>query len=61
MSARNLDDAELLYAQWADYVIVPHVVSGHHTAMLIKHYQYDKHKYTKHKWASNFFDCLQVW
>lgn len=50
MSASTIQDAEVLYTVWADYVIVPHIVSGLHTALLIQHYQYDHHKYAKHKY-----------
>jgi Kef-type K+ transport system membrane component KefB len=48
-SARNVTDAEKLYSWWINYVIIPHVISGHHTAMLIESYEYDMEKYAQHK------------
>jgi hypothetical protein len=49
MSSHKVSDAELLYDLWANYVIVPHVISGHHTAILIEQYEYDIEKYTEKK------------
>lgn len=49
LSANRLDDAEMLYAMGATYVLVPHIVGGHHTAMLIEQYEYDFGKYAEQK------------
>lgn len=49
MSANRIDDAESLYEQWANYVLVPHIIGWHHTAMLIEQYEYDVEKYAQHK------------
>ncbi len=49
MSSHKVSDAELLYDLWANYVIVPHVIGGHHTAMLIEQYEYDIEKYAAQK------------
>jgi Trk K+ transport system NAD-binding subunit len=45
LSANKTDDAEVLYAHGAHYVLVPHVLGGQHTAMLIEQYAYDAQKY----------------
>lgn len=45
MSARDTDDAKKLYELGVHYVIVPHLVSGSHTAMLIESFEYDPLKY----------------
>lgn len=49
VSARNMSDAERLYLKWANYVIVPHIISGNHTALMIETYEYDIEKYAQHK------------
>ncbi len=49
LSANRLDDAEMLYEMGATYVLVPHIVGGHHTAMLIEDYGYDVEKYAAQK------------
>jgi len=49
LSAKSISDAESLYKQGAHYVIVPHVIGGNHTAMLIDSYEYDLEKYVKHR------------
>lgn len=49
MSSHKVADAELLYELWANYVIVPHVIWGHHTAMMIEQYEYDIEKYAAQK------------
>ncbi len=49
LSANKTDDAEVLYEQGAHYVIVPHVVGGKHTAMLIEQYAYDAEKYIQYR------------
>ena len=49
MSSHKVSDAELLYDLGANYVIVPHVIGGHHTAMLIEQYEYDIEKYAAQK------------
>ena len=49
MSSHKISDAESLYDLWANYVIVPHVIGGHHTAMLIEQYEYDMEKYANKK------------
>ena len=49
MSSHKVSDAELLYNLGANYVIVPHVIGGHHTAMMIEQYEYDIEKYTQRK------------
>ena len=49
MSANKVSDAELLYEQWANYVLVPHVIGWHHTAMMIEQYEYDIEKYAQKK------------
>jgi hypothetical protein len=49
MSARSLEDAEHLYELGANYVLVPHVISGKHTALMIQEYEFDIEKYAKHK------------
>jgi Kef-type K+ transport system membrane component KefB len=49
MSSHKVSDAELLYNLGANYVIVPHVIGGHHTAMMIEQYEYDIEKYTAQK------------
>lgn len=49
MSSHKVSDAELLYDLWANYVIVPHVIGWHHTAMLIEQYEYDIDKYAAQK------------
>jgi len=49
LSANRISDAESLYEQGASYVLVPHIVGGHHTAMLIEQYEYDIEKYAAQK------------
>ncbi len=49
LSANKVDEAEVLYTAGAHYVLVPHVIGGHHTAMLIEEYAYDLDKYMMHK------------
>lgn len=49
LSANKVDEAEILYTAGAHYVLVPHVIGGHHTAMLIEEYAYDASKYVKHR------------
>jgi Kef-type K+ transport system membrane component KefB len=49
LSANKTDDAEILYENGAHYVLVPHVVGGQYTAMLIEQYAYDAHKYLSHR------------
>lgn len=49
MNAHTLEHAEWLYQQWAHYVLVPHVMWWHHTAMLIEQYEYDIEKYIQQK------------
>jgi len=49
LSSHKLSDAQLLYDQWANYVIVPHAIGGHHTAMMIEQYEYDIEKYAAQK------------
>lgn len=49
LSANKIDDAEILYDKGADYVLIPHVIGGQHTAMLIEKYAYDGSQYIKHK------------
>lgn len=49
LSAHNVSSAESLYDLGANYVIVPHVIGGHHTAMLIEKYEYDVEKYATQK------------
>ena len=49
LSANKVDDAEILYNNGAHYVLVPHVIGGQHTAMLIEQYAYDAKKYAKHR------------
>lgn len=49
MSASRVSDAESLYEWWASYVIVPHMIGWHHTAMLIEQYEYDIEKYAQKK------------
>lgn len=47
--ARTADEAVSLYEKWADYVLVPHVLWGHQTAMMIDEYGYDLDKYVRTK------------
>lgn len=49
LSANKVAEAEVLYTAGAHYVLVPHVIGGHHTAMLIEEYAYDASKYVKHR------------
>ncbi len=49
LSANRIEDAEALYEMWATYVLVPHIVWGKHTAMLIEDYGYDLEKYAIQK------------
>jgi Kef-type K+ transport system membrane component KefB len=49
LSANRIGDAEILYEMGATYVLVPHIVGGHHTAMLIEDYGYDVEKYAQRK------------
>lgn len=49
LSANKVTEAEVLYTAGAHYVLVPHVIGGHHTAMLIEEYAYDASKYVKHR------------
>lgn len=49
MSSHKVSDAELLYNLGANYVIVPHAIGGHHTAMMIEQYEYDIEKYAQKK------------
>jgi Kef-type K+ transport system membrane component KefB len=49
LSANKVDEAEILYTAGAHYVLVPHVIGGHHTAMLIEQYAYDASKYVQHR------------
>jgi len=49
LSANKVDEAEILYTAGAHYVLVPHVIGWHHTAMLIEEYAYDASKYVKHR------------
>lgn len=51
LSASNVRDAEWLYEHGAEYVLVPHIVWWHHTAMLIEQYEYDLEKYIKNQVA----------
>lgn len=57
LSANRIDDAEMLYTMWATYVLVPHIVWGHHTAMLIEDFGYDIEKYAAQK--LNDYSILQ--
>jgi len=54
LSANKVDEAEVLYTAGAHYVLVPHVVGGRHTAMMIEEYAYDASKYVKHR--AEFFE-----
>ena len=49
MSAHDIHNATLLYEQGADYVIVPHMIGGQHTAMLIESFDDDVERYAQHK------------
>jgi Kef-type K+ transport system membrane component KefB len=49
LSANKVAEAEVLYTAGAHYVLVPHVIGGQHTAMLIEEYAYDVSKYVKHR------------
>lgn len=49
LSASKVEAAESLYAQGASYVLIPYIVGGHHTAMLIEQFEYDIEKYTAQK------------
>jgi len=49
LSANKVDDADVLYNNGANYVLVPHVIGGQHTAMLIEQYAYDAKQYAKHR------------
>lgn len=49
LSANRVDDAETLYEMGATYVLVPHIVGGKHTAMLIEDFGYDVEKYAMQK------------
>jgi Kef-type K+ transport system membrane component KefB len=49
LSANKVEEAEVLYTAGAHYVLVPHVIGGHHTAMMIEEYAYDASKYVKHR------------
>ena len=49
MSAHDIHNATLLYEQGADYVIVPHMIGGQHTAMLIESFDDDIERYAQHK------------
>lgn len=49
LSANKVDEAEVLYTAGAHYVLVPHIIGWHHTAMMIEEYAYDASKYEKHR------------
>lgn len=49
LHARVTQEAVALYDAWADYVLVPHVIWGTHTAMMIDEYGYDMDKYIVEK------------
>lgn len=49
MSAHYTSEAESLYETWADYVVIPHIIGGEHTAMLIEECELDIDKYIAHK------------
>ena len=49
MSAHYTSEAESLYDTWADYVVIPHMIGGEHTAMLIEEFDLDIDKYIAHK------------
>lgn len=49
LSANKVDEAEVLYTAGAHYVLVPHVIWWHHTAMMIEEYSYDASKYVRHR------------
>ena len=46
LSADDSEDAYCLYENGANYVFIPHIIGGHHAAMLIEQCQYDIEKYT---------------
>ena len=49
LSANRVKEAEVLYTAGAHYVLVPHIIGWHHTAMMIEEYAYDASKYEKHR------------
>ena len=49
LSARQVSDAEYLYLHGADYVVIPYIVGGYHTAMMIEACGYDTEKYLQKK------------
>lgn len=49
MSAHYVSEAQSLYDSWADYVVIPHMIWGEHTAMLIEEFDLDIDKYIAHK------------
>lgn len=50
LHSRFTEEAVGLYDVWADYVLVPHVIWGKHTAMLIDQYEYNIDKYIVEKY-----------
>lgn len=58
LSAHYVSEAVSLYEAWADYVVIPHMIGGEHTAMLIEEYDCDIDKYISHK--ANHLALLQA-
>ncbi len=49
MTANNVHDAVRLYERGADYVLLPHVISGSHAALLIERCHDKRHLYKKER------------
>lgn len=48
-TSSRIEDALMLYKQGASYVILPHLIGGHHTSMMIHEYGFDLKKFTTQK------------
>jgi len=49
LNSEDIDDAVKLYEKGAVYVILPHLIGGHHIASIIDKHKFDKEKFDKEK------------
>ncbi|MFH1854852.1 MAG: cation:proton antiporter [bacterium] len=49
VNSENIEDAIKLYDRGAVYVILPHLIGGHHVASIIEKHGFDKEKFHKEK------------
>ncbi len=49
VNSENIEDAVKLYDRGAVYVILPHLIGGHHVASIIEKHGFDKEKFYKEK------------